>query len=63
MLTTEQMVNGNGIVVVTLLLHYCDTIKPLSDKTNSHLKYEPPRDKTIKMALRPAKTQISLGIH
>ena len=25
--------------------------------------YEPPRDKTNKMTVRPAKTQISLGIH
>ena len=25
-------------------------------------KYEPPHDKTNKMNLRPAKTQISLGI-
>ena len=24
---------------------------------------EPPRDKTIKVSVRPAKTQISLGIH
>ena len=26
-------------------------------------KYEPPRDKTNKVSVRPAKTQISLGIH
>ena len=25
--------------------------------------YEPPHDKTSKVAVRPAKTQISLGIH
>ena len=25
--------------------------------------YEPPCDKTNKMSVRPAKTQISLGIH
>ena len=27
------------------------------------LKYEPPHDKTNKMTVHPAKTQISLGIH
>ena len=27
-----------------------------------HLAFEPPRDKTNKMTMRPAKTQISLGI-
>ena len=26
-------------------------------------KYEPPHDKTNNVAVRPAKTQISLGIH
>ena len=29
---------------------------------SSKLQYEPPHDKTDKMAARPAKTQISLGI-
>ena len=29
---------------------------------NPHLVYEPPRDKTNYVAVRPAKTQISLGI-
>ena len=28
-----------------------------------HSKIGPPRDKTNKMSVRPAKTQISLGIH
>ena len=28
-----------------------------------HVEYEPPHDKTNKMTVRPAKTQISLGIH
>ena len=27
------------------------------------ITYEPPHDKTNKMSVRPAKTQISLGIH
>ena len=27
------------------------------------MTFEPPRDKTNKMTVRPAKTQISLGIH
>ena len=29
---------------------------------SSHTQYEPPHDKTNKMTVRPAKTQISLGI-
>ena len=29
---------------------------------NSHLKYEPRHEKTSKVSVRPAKTQISLGI-
>ena len=35
-----------------------------SYNTGIHTKplYEPPRDKTNKMTVRPAKTQISLGI-
>ena len=28
---------------------------------NDHLKFEPPHDKTNKVAVRPAKTQISPG--
>ena len=28
-----------------------------------HIRYEPPCDKTNKMTVHPAKTQISLGIH
>ena len=28
-----------------------------------HKQYEPPHDKTNKMTVRPAKTQISLSIH
>ena len=31
-------------------------------KTNVQSKFEPPHDKTNKMTVRPAKTQISLGI-
>ena len=31
--------------------------------TYSLSSYEPPRDKTNKISVRPAKTQISLGIH
>ena len=31
-------------------------------KTYPNEKYEPPHDKTNKMNVRPAKTQISLGI-
>ena len=34
----------------------------LLDSTMSHPVYELPRDKTNKVAVRPAKTQISLGI-
>ena len=29
----------------------------------SYMKFEPPHDKTNKMSVRPAKTQICLGIH
>ena len=36
------------------------TIQPKSFWSN---KIEPPRDKTSNVAVRPAKTQISLGIH
>ena len=49
------------------LSHHC-LLKPVCPKTWNHysmwktLSFEPRHDKTNKMAVRPAKTQISLGI-
>ena len=39
-----------------------DSVKPSSSYTTASLINEPPHDKTNKMTVRPAKTQISLGI-
>ena len=42
-------------------------LKPVEGKVNEKAmirnRYEPPHDKTKKMTVRPAKTQMSLGIH
>ena len=35
----------------------------LSDSQHYMETFEPPHDKTSKMTMRPAKTQINLGIH
>ena len=37
--------------------------QPIIIEGRKRLLYEPPREKTNKMTVRPAKTQISLGIH
>ena len=36
--------------------------KDIPGQQGNHTRYEPPHDKTNKMTVRPAKTQISLGI-
>ena len=40
-----------------------NTIANMQVEAQQNLQNEPPHDKTNKMKMRPAKTQIRLGIH
>ena len=51
--------DGLGMSIFSFLLHLLDTL--LLAKTDL-FKFEPPHNRTNKMTMRPAKTQISLGI-
>ena len=55
----ENQVQAEMCCVLTVYLVFGTCI--LHDKIT--LTYEPHHDKTIKMRVRPAKTQISLGVH
>ena len=53
---TQKCYNMNGLRLMHALQN-CSTVFCIKDKKN-----ELPHDKTNKMTVRPAKTQISLGI-
>ena len=70
----HMICNLSQILTEKLVFNCCGLIRALlkcfrkenesgREKGNFHKKYEPPHDKTNKMAVCPAKTRISLGIH